>query len=217
MIEELCQRYPKTFTHKPHDVRPVARGIREAIIADAPDLPASIVSQAAAIYAAWLPYLRACIAGAPGVVTEKEAMYAVQRLAARERKRGEGRGEREAAVRKAQEASFLGHPKSFCNKIGHKRASRALSEDWETRVKFNGELPAGPARGQQTCFPYQKSDAAKKGFLTQTYYVSGGRQSRDQANLARRFLGISRPGHQDLHRSCPDTALRRGRDSMKHA
>jgi hypothetical protein len=27
--------------------------------------------------------------------------------------------------------------------------------------------------------------------LTQTYYVSGGRQSRDQANLARRFLGIS--------------------------
>ena len=107
MIEELCQRYPKTFTHEPHDVRPLARGIREAIVADAP------VSQALAIYAAWLPYMRACIAGAPridlsgdpaGVVTEKEAMYAVQRLAARERKRGEGRAEREAAVRKAQEA-----------------------------------------------------------------------------------------------------------------
>ena len=35
MIEELCQRYPKTFTHEPHDVRPLARGIREAIVADA--------------------------------------------------------------------------------------------------------------------------------------------------------------------------------------
>jgi sRNA-binding protein len=71
------------------------------------------VSQALAIYAAWLPYMRACIAGAPridlsgdpaGVVTEKEAMYAVQRLAARERKCDRGRVEREAAVRKAQEA-----------------------------------------------------------------------------------------------------------------
>ena len=47
------------------------------------------MSQALAIYAAWLPYMRACIVGAPridlsgdpaGVVTEKEAMYAVQRL-----------------------------------------------------------------------------------------------------------------------------------------
>jgi sRNA-binding protein len=113
MIEELSQRYPKTFTHEPHDVRPLARGIREAIVADAPDLPASIVSQALAIYAAWLPYMHACIAGAPridlsgdpaGVVTEEEAMYAVQRLAARERKRDERRAEREAAVRKAQEA-----------------------------------------------------------------------------------------------------------------
>ena len=113
MIEELCQRYPKTFTHEPHDVRPLARGIREAIVANAPDLPASIVSQALAIYAAGLPYLRACIAGAPrvdlsgdpaGVVTEKEAMYAVQRLAARERKCDKGRVEREGAVRKAQEA-----------------------------------------------------------------------------------------------------------------
>jgi hypothetical protein len=37
-------------------------------------------------------------------VTEKEAMYAVQRLAARERKCDKGRAEREAAVRKAQEA-----------------------------------------------------------------------------------------------------------------
>ena len=113
MVEELCQRYPKTFTHEPHDVRPLARGIREAIVADAPYLPASIVSEALAIYAAWLPYMRACIADAPridlsgnpaGVVTEKEAMYAVQRLAARERKRDEGRAEREGAVRKAQEA-----------------------------------------------------------------------------------------------------------------
>jgi ProP effector len=113
MIEELYQRYPKTFTHEPHDVRPLARGIREAIVADAPDLTASIVSQALAIYTAWLPYMRACIAGAPridisgdpaGVVTEKEAMYAVQRLAAQERKRDEGRAEREGAVRKAQEA-----------------------------------------------------------------------------------------------------------------
>src|SRR6516162_6706546 len=104
MIEELCQRYPKTFTHEPHDVRPLARGIREAIVADAPDLPRSIVSQALAIYAAWLPYMRACIVGAPrtdlsgdpaGVVTEKEAMYAVQRLAARERKCDKGRAERE--------------------------------------------------------------------------------------------------------------------------
>ena len=57
--------------------------------------------------------MRACIVGAPridlsgdpaGVVTEKEAMYAVQRLAARERNRDEGRAEREGAVRKAQEA-----------------------------------------------------------------------------------------------------------------
>jgi sRNA-binding protein len=113
MIEELCQRYPKTFTHEPHDVRPLALGIREAIVANAPDLRNSIVSQALAIYAAWLPYMRACIAWAPridlsgdpaGVVTEKEAMYAVQRLAARERKHDEGRAEREAAVRKAQEA-----------------------------------------------------------------------------------------------------------------
>ena len=57
--------------------------------------------------------MRACIVGAPridlsgapaGVVTEKEAMYAVQRLAARERKHDERRAEREAAVRKAQEA-----------------------------------------------------------------------------------------------------------------
>jgi sRNA-binding protein len=90
-----------------------ARGIHNAIVADAPDLPPSIVSQALAIYAAWLPYMRACIVGAPridlsgdpaGVVTEKEAMYAVQRLAARERNRDEGRAEREGAVRKAQEA-----------------------------------------------------------------------------------------------------------------
>lgn len=113
MIEELCQRYPKTFTHEPHDVRPLARGIREAIVADASDLPNSIVSQALAIYAAWLPYMRACIVGAPridlsgdpaGVVTEKEAMYAVQRLAAQERKCDKGRAEHEGAVRKAQEA-----------------------------------------------------------------------------------------------------------------
>jgi sRNA-binding protein len=113
MIGELCQRYPKTFTHEPHDVRPLARGIHKAIIADTPDLPASVVSQALAIYVAWLPYMRACIAGAPridlsgapaGVVTEKEAMYAVQRLAAWERNRDEGRVEREAAVRNAQEA-----------------------------------------------------------------------------------------------------------------
>ena len=61
MIEELCQRYPKTFTHEPDDVRPLARGIHKAIVADAPDLPPSIVSQALAIYAAWLPYMRACI------------------------------------------------------------------------------------------------------------------------------------------------------------
>ena len=27
MIEELGRRYPKTFTHEPHDVRPLARGI----------------------------------------------------------------------------------------------------------------------------------------------------------------------------------------------
>jgi ProP effector len=89
MIEELCQRYLKTFTHEPHDVRPLARGIHKAIVADASDLPASIVSQALATYAAWLPYLRACIAGAPridlrgdpaGVVTEKEATYAAQRF-----------------------------------------------------------------------------------------------------------------------------------------
>ena len=112
MIEELCRRYPKTFTHEPHDVRPLARGIREAIVADAPDPPASIVSEALAIYAAWLPYMRACIADAPridlsgnpaGVVTEKEAMYAVQRLAARERKCDKGRAERGGAVRNAQE------------------------------------------------------------------------------------------------------------------
>jgi sRNA-binding protein len=113
IIEELCQRYPKTFTHEPDDVRPLARGIHKAIVADVPDLPASVVSQALAIYAAWLPYMRACIAGAPridlsgdpaGVVTEKEAMYAVQQLAARERNRDEGRVAREATVRKAQEA-----------------------------------------------------------------------------------------------------------------
>jgi sRNA-binding protein len=113
MIEELCQRYPKTFTREPHDVRPLVRGIREAVVADAPDLPTSMLSQALAIYAAWLPYMRACIVGAPridlsggpaGVVTEKEAMYAVQRLAARERKCDKDRVEREAAVRKAQEA-----------------------------------------------------------------------------------------------------------------
>jgi ProP effector len=113
MIEELCQRYPKTFTHEPHDVRPLACGIHKAIVADAPDLPTSIVSQALAIYVAWLPYMRACIVGAPridlngdpaGVVTEKEAMYAVQRLAARERNRDEGRAEREGAIRKAEEA-----------------------------------------------------------------------------------------------------------------
>ena len=91
----------------------LARGIRESIVVDAPDLPRSIVSQALAIYAAWLPYLRACIAGAPridlrgdpaGVVTEKEAMYTVQRLAARECKCDKDRAEREGAVRKAQEA-----------------------------------------------------------------------------------------------------------------
>ena len=94
-------------------MRPLARGIHKAIVADAPDLPISIVSQALAIYVAWLPYMRACIVGAPridlsgdpaGVVTEKEAMYAVQRLAARERKCDEGRAEHEAAVKKAQEA-----------------------------------------------------------------------------------------------------------------
>ena len=56
MIEELCQRYPKTFTHEPHHVRPLARGIREAIGANAPDLPDSVMSQALSIYAAWLPY-----------------------------------------------------------------------------------------------------------------------------------------------------------------
>jgi len=94
-------------------VRPLARGIHKAIVANAPDLPPSIVSQALAIYATWLPYMCACIVGAPridlsgdpaGVVTEKEAMYAVQRLAARERKCDEGRAEHEAAVKKAQEA-----------------------------------------------------------------------------------------------------------------
>jgi hypothetical protein len=58
---EQCQRYPKTFTHEPHVVRPLARGIREAIVADAPDLPASIVSQALAILSGMLPYMRACI------------------------------------------------------------------------------------------------------------------------------------------------------------
>jgi hypothetical protein len=42
MIEELCQRYPKTFTHESHDVRPLARGIHKAIVADAPDLPGAV-------------------------------------------------------------------------------------------------------------------------------------------------------------------------------
>ena len=91
MIEMLCQRYPKTFTQKPHEMQPLARGIREAIIADAPDLPDSIVSQALALYAARFCYLRACIAGAPridlsgkvvDVVTDKDAAHTVQRLAA---------------------------------------------------------------------------------------------------------------------------------------
>ena len=36
-------------------MRPLARGIHKAIVADAPDLPASIVSQALAIYAALRP------------------------------------------------------------------------------------------------------------------------------------------------------------------
>jgi hypothetical protein len=39
MIEELCQRYPKTLTLELHDERPLARGIHKAIVADAPDLP----------------------------------------------------------------------------------------------------------------------------------------------------------------------------------
>ena len=112
MIEMLCQR-PKTFTQKPHEMQPLARGIREAIIADAPDLPHSIVSQALALYAARFCYLRACIAGAPridlsgkvvDVVTDKDAAHTVQRLAARERKRAAHKAERETAVRKAQEA-----------------------------------------------------------------------------------------------------------------
>ena len=113
LIEMLCQRYPKTFTQKPHEMQPLARGIREAIIADAPDLPHSIVSQALALYAARFCYLRACIAGAPridlsgkvvDVVTDKDAAHTVQRLAARERKRAARKAERETAVRKAQEA-----------------------------------------------------------------------------------------------------------------
>ena len=113
MIEMLCQRYPKTFTQKPHEMQPLARGIREAIIADAPDLPHSIVSQALALYAARFCYLRASIAGAPridlsgkvvDVVTDKDAAHTVQRLAARERKRAAHKAERETAVRKAQEA-----------------------------------------------------------------------------------------------------------------
>jgi len=113
MIEMLCQRYPKTFTQKPHEMQPLARGIREAIIADAPDLPHSIVSQALALYAARSCYLRACIVGAPridlsgkvvDVVTDKDAAHTVQRLAARERKRAARKAERETAVRKAQEA-----------------------------------------------------------------------------------------------------------------
>ena len=112
MIEMLCQR-PKTFTQKPHEMQPLARGIREAIIADAPDLPHSIVSQALALYAARFCYLRACIAGAPridlsgkvvDVVTDKDAAHTVQRLAARERKRAARKAERETAVRNAQEA-----------------------------------------------------------------------------------------------------------------
>ena len=53
MIEKLCQRYPKTFTHEPHDVRPLARGIREAIVADAPDLPASACETIEAIASHW--------------------------------------------------------------------------------------------------------------------------------------------------------------------
>ena len=113
MIEMLCQRYPKTFTQKPHEMQPLARGIREAIIADAPDLPDSIVSQALALYAARFCYLRACIAGAPridlsgkivDVVTDKDAAHTVQRLAVRERKRAARKAERETAVRNAQEA-----------------------------------------------------------------------------------------------------------------
>ena len=113
LIEMLCQRYPKTFTQKPHEVQPLARGIREAIVADGPDLPDSIVSQALALYAARFCYLRACIAGAPridlsgkvvDVVTDKDAAHTVQRLAARERKRAARKAERETAVRKAQEA-----------------------------------------------------------------------------------------------------------------
>jgi hypothetical protein len=79
MIEELCQRYPKTFTHEPHDMRPLTRGMHKAIVADAPDLPASIVSQALAIYAAWLPYMRACIAGVKGeVVIVKQVIVAAK-------------------------------------------------------------------------------------------------------------------------------------------
>jgi sRNA-binding protein len=116
MIEELCERYPKTFTQKPHDVRPLARGIRGAIIADAHDLPDSIVSQALALYAARFCYLRASIAGAPridlsgkvvDVVTDKDAAHALQRLAARERKRAARKAECETAFRKAQEAEGL--------------------------------------------------------------------------------------------------------------
>ena len=128
MVEELCQRYPKTFTQEPQDVRPLARGIREAIGVDVPDLPASIVSQALAIYAAWLPYMGACIAGAPridlggdpaGVVTEKEAMYAVQQLAARERNCDEGRAERGPLSEKLKK---LGNDRVKPQGAGHDRS-----------------------------------------------------------------------------------------------
>jgi sRNA-binding protein len=165
MIEELCQRYPKTFTQKPYDVRPLARGIREAIVADAPDLPASIVSQALAIYAAWLPYMRACIAGAPridlsgkvvDVVTDKEATYAVQRLAAQERKRAARKAERETAVRKAQEAGSFSSERPRQAAGRGAQAAKAITVRW---VTAKNEVAAGE-RGAA------KAETATAGQLT---------------------------------------------------
>jgi sRNA-binding protein len=195
MIEEMCQRYPKTFTQKPHDVRPLARGIREAIVADAPDLSASIVSQALAIYAAWLPYMRACIAGAPridlsgkvvDVVTDKEATYAVQRLAARERKRAASKAERETAVREAQEAGSFSseRPRQAAGRGAQSAKAKAITVRWVTAKNqvAAGERVAAKAENATAGQVTAKQEPAKGG--TERLGLAGLKAAAQRRRLA---------------------------------
>ena len=102
---ELRRRWPQVFAGPKAPKRPLAIGIRQAILSAAPDLDRADVWLALDDYTAGPTYLRACVAGAArigldgepdGVVTASEAAFAAKRAAQIEQARARQQHQQEA-------------------------------------------------------------------------------------------------------------------------